>query len=158
VPYYEDPGVRNATLNITDQFGTQNNIFAENAVSVLEISAIDFINTTFSVTLSPGQSNISSTPITVKNTGNKAFSDMNITAFDLFGTYDVSKKLNASNFRAGVNLSSSVQLGHNSSSATSFTLAYGPSSYQSYYLWVTMPNNQYRQIYATITPWNLVVS
>ena len=105
-----------------------------------------------------GQDNVSvDIPIEVENTGNDEVV-ATVTAYDLIGSIIPSKKLEASYFRAGVNLTSSTQLEHGVPKNITFYLDNGQDSVLDFSLWLSAPTDLYPQPYLATTAWSLVLN
>ena len=156
--FYDAPGIYDYEMSVRDLFGSriifQNGSFAYNE---LLASVRDRDRMTISGSFI-GLDNVSvDVPITIRNAGNKNLTNVVLIAYDVPGTIIPSKKLLASYFRAGVNLSSSVQLENAVEKDIPFTLSPGPDSTLDFYLWVSAPADLYPQSYIATIPWQLVL-
>jgi hypothetical protein len=106
----------------------------------------------------PGVVNASgNTPVVMRNTGNAPF-QLYLTGYDLTGRTTPAVKLSASAFRAGKNLSSSVQLANATVKNVSINVLPAENAQGNVSLWVSMPVGQSLQEYYTTTPWVLTAS
>jgi hypothetical protein len=103
-----------------------------------------------------GYNNISvDIPISITNLGNANITSAKLIAHDLTGVIIPSKKLLASYFRAGSELSNSVQLADGIEKNIPFVLS--PSETVDFSLWLSAPSDTYPQTYVSATAWQLVL-
>jgi hypothetical protein len=120
--------------------------------------ALRNLNAYTSLPFLPGQANISSDPVVIRNTGNANLATVYVLAYDLSGINNPIIKLYASYFYSGKTIGSSVQLVNNASTPVVFSLLAGQSQQDNLYLYVNTPQSIYIQPYVTTTPWSITVS
>jgi outer membrane protein assembly factor BamB len=156
--YYYAPGA----YDVSAFFATSNetkNLTSAAACTYNELLAVvkDRQIVTFSAPII-GYNNVSiDVPISISNTGNANITSALLTAYDIPGTIIPSYKLFASYFRAGSDLGSSTQLANGVQKNVTFTLNPGVNSTIDFYLWVSVPSDQYPQQYISTIPWQLIL-
>jgi hypothetical protein len=153
ITYYTAAGNYFTNYSIYDEFGA---VQGNGTFVVNELFAPYVSGTSVYLAGYAGQANISSSPVTITNLGNRNVTSVNVTSRNLLGVDNTSLVL-ASWFYAGKTLLTSSNLVVNQGVPVSFSVSNGPSSSQSLYLWLSLPSNISRQIYISPTPWILEV-
>jgi hypothetical protein len=154
VPYYELPGYKNVTVTLSDVFGSVSQTYTDVAY-VNELTALGYNQTviTFSGSLYGVENKSSEGGITAVNNGNTPVSQLLVTAYNLVGASLPGIILNASYFRAGSDVASSVVLQHGVQKNVTFTA--GVQGQALFKLWLNVPLGQYPQTYISQTAWDI---
>jgi hypothetical protein len=157
--YFFGAGMYDLNATFTTSPGYELEIFSAGACEYLELLASQRTTAVVSFpTAAPGIANASgNVPVVMRNTANGPF-QLYLTAYDLTGRTTPSMKLAASTFRAGKNLSTSVQLVNGTMKNVSILVAPAENAQGNVSLWVSMPVGQALQEYYTTTPWVLTAS
>jgi hypothetical protein len=146
-----------STANVTDRFGTTPTYEVFGNLDYYALIATtrsrNFLTFSGSVIGVPNvQCDI---PIRVLNTGNQNIYNISITAYDLVGATDATKRISASAFRAGFTLADSVQLVNGTAVQINVNLPAGSNVYKDINVWVSAPANTTQQYYSPSTQWSL---
>jgi hypothetical protein len=150
--YTVSPGVHAVNVKLVDELGSYINSDFNLTVPVLD--ALRPLNNSVELTFAAGGN--TSGGISIKDTGNTPLSTVTMQAYDLIGGTNPSIKLNASHFRMGRTLVESQPLIDSVPVNSNLTVVPGQSNATNLYL--SIPADQFPQVYYSSTPWQLTVS
>ena len=155
INYYNLPGIWNINASVYDGASARNDNWSQN-LTMGTTYATTLKTNTLTFSGSPGQTAVSASnnPQYVNNTGNGAFSQINLTAYDLVGPQNIS----ASSFYANT---SSSTAGHALINKTQVVLANSSLAVQNsrnIYIYMNIPSGVANGTYTSMNAWVVSLS
>jgi hypothetical protein len=151
--YYDTPGSWNINAYIRDNSGNATNL-SSSAFTMGNVDDVDVMEGSISFTGTPGQSDVGATenPVTVNNTGNQAYSQIALTAFNLISG---GSQIGAGNFSANISNSADGQMLINNSAVAvaGSTLTRGASATRDVYVFLDVPIGVAGATYTSSSSW-----
>lgn len=159
--YWDMDGTWQINASVEDNSG----VYTQNTSATLtygDLAAMQVIKSDLTFEGVPGDENVAATenPQVINNTGNRAFTAVNITAYDLEGVTDSDYTIGAGNFSINVSDSSIGQALVNATTmqVTDSSLPRGNQSTEDLYVYLDIPSGVLGQTYAAMNLWEIEVT